>query len=90
MEVELQTIILIGGVFTGFFGLVKFIMVKQQKLTDTFLTYIQVKNGNLERVAENFSKHVERSNQTMEKVAVQLEKNSEAVRHHLENSTKNE
>ena len=65
MSMDGTTIALIGGIFTGFFGLIKYIVSQQQKQNealqksnDTFMTYIKEKNGHNERIANEFSQRV--------------------------------
>ena len=75
MESVPYTVIgLIAAIFAGFFALIRYIMTKQEKITNSFLTYIETKNGNLERVADNFARTTEKHHDTIKQVAVELGK----------------
>jgi len=71
-EITVQSLILIGAIFGGFFALIKFLMTKQQKSTDSFLEYIRSKNGHMERIAKDFSDRIAKHDDTMTKMNAEL------------------
>ena len=51
---------LIAFIIIAFGGMLKYIADKGGKNTDTFMTYIQKKNENLERTSKNFTDTIEK------------------------------
>lgn len=78
-QIPTTTIGLIAAIFVGFFALIRYVMNKQGKTVDTFLDYIQQKNGHMERIATQFSEKVDAYHESMTKVAVELSKVTEAL-----------
>lgn len=72
-----------GSILGGIFALIKYILkhqVAQQKdflqsqkeARDTFLTYIQKKNGNMERIAKDFSDASLKVTEALNKLTVEM------------------
>lgn len=69
---------LIAVIFTGFFALMRYVMINQSRVTNTFIDYIQQKNGHMERIAKDFGAKTEQHQEAMTLVAVELSKVTES------------
>lgn len=73
MDATLLQLLLGGGGFIGaMFGLIKYMTSENRKSQDTFLKYIETKNGHIERIANKFVESSDRNNTTLEKNTEQI------------------
>lgn len=60
------------GVFLGLFALLKYFVSQNEKTVTSFLTYIETKNGNMERLGKTYTEQIQKSNDVSLKVASEL------------------
>lgn len=68
----IQYILLVGGIFTGFFGLVKFIIGKFEKQYDRFMSYFEKKDAHIERISQKFTQAVEENQSIARDLSVKM------------------
>lgn len=58
--------------FLGLFALLKYFVSQNEKTVTSFLTYIETKNGNMERLGKTYTEQIQKSNDVSLKVASEL------------------
>lgn len=68
----IQYILLVGGIFTGFFGLVKFIIGKFEKQYDRFMSYFEKKDAHIEKISQRFTDAIEENQSVTRDLATKM------------------
>ncbi len=76
-QTAIEAIVMIGGIFAGFFGLIKYILSKFEKINGKFFEYIEKKNGHLERISDRFSSTVEKNHDVIQDLSVKVDRMNE-------------